>query len=259
MFSQNGPITRTVRDAATILQVMAGYDSRDPTTLRESSPDFVSALDRDISGLRVAWSPDFGFANVWPEVRDVTLGAARQFEDLGCHIDEANLTMEEPYDVFGPIQAAHAYSSMGHYLNTHQDQLTDFAKFYLEFGSRVTASDYAESLGRIEILKALITDLFDEYDLLLSPTSCFPAFPNEEFPGRIKGSSTFPEQYWNGAFTLPVNVIGHPAATVPAGFSSDGLPIGLHIVGKWGDEATVLAASAAFERVSPWIHNTPFI
>ena len=106
-------------------------------------------------------------------------------------------------------------------------------------------------------MKARMTDLFEEYDLLLSPTACFPAFPNEEFPGRIRGGSRFPEQYWNGAFTLPINAVGHPAATAPAGFSADGLPIGLHIVGRWGGEETVLAASAAFERARPWIGRRP--
>ena len=80
-----------------------------------------------------------------------------------------------------------------------------------------------------------MTDLFEEYDLLLTPTVCFPAFPNETFPGRIRGASAYPEQYWNGAFTLPINAIGHTAANGPAGFSSDGLPIGLHIVGRRGD------------------------
>ena len=121
----------------------------------------------------------------------------------------------------------------------------------------MTAAEYARTLGRLETLKARIAYLFEEYDLLPSPTACFPAFLNEDFPGSIRGESEYPEQYWNGAFTLPINVVGHPAATVPAGFSSDGLPIGLHIVGRWGDEETVLAASAAFERARPWIQHKP--
>ena len=257
IFSQNGPIARTVRDAATLLQVMAGHDPRDPTSLRERPPDFVAALDRDIDGLRVAWSPDFGFADVHSEVLEVTSTAAGVFEELGCHVEESALILEEPYDAFGPIHAADSYASLGKYLETQADLFTDFARFFLEIGAEVTAADYARSLGLVDVLKARMTDLFEEYDLLLSPTACFPAFPNEEFPGQIRGGSTFPEQYWNGAFTLPINSIGHPAATVPAGFSSDGLPIGLHIVGRWGAEETVLAASAAFERARPWIQHRP--
>ena len=93
----------------------------------------------------------------------------------------------------------------------------------------------------------------------MSPVSRFPAFANEDFPGSIQGSSSWPEQYWNGAFTMHGNAIGHPAASVPAGFSSDGLPIGLQIMGRMYDEETVLAASAAFERAYPWIQHRPLV
>jgi len=257
LFAQNGPLARTVRDAALLLQVMAGHDPRDPISLRTTPPDFIAAIDKDIQGLRIAWSPDFGFADVHPEVAEVTSKAAWGFDELGCHVEESDLLLDEPYDSFGPIQAAHSYNHFGGYLKTHRDQLTEFATFFIEMGARVTTTDYVKALGRVDVLKAKMTALFEEYDLLLSPTSCFPAFPNETFPGSIRGDSTYPEQYWNGAFTLPINTIGHPAATIPAGFSSDRLPIGLHIVGRLGDEETVLAASAAFERARPWIQHRP--
>ncbi len=257
IFTQNGPLTRTVRDAALLLQVMAGHDRRDPISLRETPPDFVAALDKDVKGLRIAWSPDFGFAHVLPDVAEVTSKAALVFDELGCHVDQSDLVLDEPYDSFGPIQAADSYNNFGGYLQTHADDLTEFAKFFIEMGARVTIAEYVKALGRIDVLKAQMTDLFEVYDLLLSPTTCFPAFPNEQFPGSIRGDSAYPEQYWNGAFTLPINTIGHPAATIPAGFSCDRLPIGLHIVGPRGGEETVLAASAAFERARPWIQHRP--
>ena len=257
LFSQNGPLTRTVRDAAILLQVVAGYDPRDPACLREAPPDFVSALHRDIRGLRIAWSPDFGFADVHPQVAEVTSRAALVFEELGCHVEQTDLQLDEPYDSFGPIQAADAFNKFGAYLESHPDQLTEFARFFLETGARVTTAEYTRALGRMAVLKSRMCDLFEQYDLLLSPTARFPAFPNEEFPGSIRGESSFPEQYWNGVFTLPINVTGQPAASVPAGFSSEHLPIGLHIVGRHGDEVTVLAASAAFERARPWIQHRP--
>ena len=257
MFSQNGPLSRTVRDSALLLQVLAGHDPRDPTSLRETPPDFLAAADKEIEGLRIAWSPDFGFADVDSEVLDVTSKAALVFEELGCQVEESDLVLEPPYDTFGPILTADSYAVHGSYLETHGEQLTDFARFFLERGAQVTAAEYARTLGLIDRLKARMTDLFEEYDLLLSPTACFPAFPNGDFPGQMSGRSAYPDQYLNGAFTLPINTIGHPAATVPAGFSSDGLPIGLHIVGRKGDEETVIAASAAFERARPWIQHRP--
>ena len=256
LLAQNGSLSRTVRDSALLLQTLAGHDPRDPVSLREAPPDFVAAVDRQATGLRIAWSPSFGFAEVDPEVLDVTATAARVFEELNCHVEESDLVMDPPYDTFGPIIAADSYTRLGAYLETHADQMTDFALFLLERGARVTTAEYARALGMIDRLKARMTDLFETYDLLLSPTACFPAFPNGEWPGPA-GKSAYPEQYWNGAFTLPVNAIGHPAATVPAGFSHDGLPIGLHIVGRKGDEETILSASAAFERARPWIQRRP--
>ena len=257
IFGQNGPLSRTVRDSAVFLQAVAGYDSRDPTSLRVTPPDFVSALDRGVDGLRVAWTPDFGFADVETGVLEVTYAATQVFEELGCSVEESDLVIDPPYDTFGAIIAANSYANLGVYLETQADQLTEVAIFLLEQGAKVTAGEYARALGRIDLLKAYMAALFEEYDLLLSPTACFPAFPYSKFPGKWSPGRAFPDQYWNGAFTLPINVIGHPAATVPAGFSAEGLPIGLQIVGRWGDEETVLAASAAFERVRPWIGHRP--
>ena len=98
-----GPLTRRVEDAALMLQPIAGHDPRDPTSLRETPPNFVSAVDNEIDGLRIAWSPDFGFAEVDAEVLAVTTRAAYVFEELGCHVEGSDLVLEPPYDVFGPV------------------------------------------------------------------------------------------------------------------------------------------------------------
>ena len=258
IFSQQGPLSRTVRDSALLLQVMAGHDPRDPTSLREAPPDFVAAVDKDINGLRIAWSPDYGFAAVDPEVLEVTSRAAGVFEEMGCRVDDPGLVIHSPYDAYGPIYEAHAYASHGKYLETHEEQMTDFAKDFIEWGARVTAADYARALGLIDRLKAQMADLFEQYDLLLSPTLSLTAFPVGEFPEQIAGKPAYPHRYFSfHPFTYPINAIGHAAASVPAGFSSDGLPIGLHIVGRKGGEETVIAASAAFERARPWIQHRP--
>ena len=130
MFSQNGPLSRTVRDAALLLRVLAGRDSRDPTTLREAPPDFEAAVDSDISGLRAAWSPDFGFADVHPDVADVTYSAARVFEDLGCHVEETTLKLDPPYDAYGALMTADSYAKYGKYLPSHGDMLTGYGSLF---------------------------------------------------------------------------------------------------------------------------------
>ena len=259
IFSQNGPLTRTVGDAALLLQILAGHDPRDPVSLRDESPDFVAATERDIKGLRVAWSPDFGFAQVHADVIEVTSAAVRLFEGLGCHVEEPGFVFPEPYDTFGPVFTADCYTNYGACLETHADQLTPHAHFHFDKGAAATTADYARALGEIGLLKAKVADLFESYDLIMSPTACFPAFEYGEFPGEVSGQSSYPDQYWNGGFTCPINASGNPAASVPAGFSSEGLPIGLHIIGKKGDEETVIAASTAFERARPWIHHRPRI
>ena len=257
-FGQQGPLSRTVRDSALLLQVMAGHDPRDPTSLRETVPDFVGAVDRDIKGLRIAWSADYGFAAVDPEVLDVTSKAAHLFEELGCHVEDSDLVLDSPYDAYGPIYEASAYASYGQYLESHGEQMTYYARDFIEAGSKVTATDYARALGLIDRLKAQMTDLFEEYDLLLSPTLALPSLPVGEFPEEIAGRPVYPHRYFSfHPFTYPINAIGHAAASIPAGFSSDGMPIGLHIVGRKGGEETVIAASAAFERARPWIQRRP--
>ena len=254
---QSGPMTRSVRDAAVMLQVIAGYDPRDPTTLRETPPDFVAAVDRGVNGLRVAWSPDFGYAVVDPEVAETTSKAAKVFEELGCSVEESDLTIESHFDVWWTLATTSLHVNSGHLLESHEDQLTWYILDGLRSGRTVNGADYAKAVGRIDPLKAQFTDLFEEYDLLLSPTMAVPAMPVGEYPADIGDVKAHRHYFRFLPFTYPINLIGHPAASIPCGLSSDGLPIGLHIVGRRGDEETVLAASAAFEKARPWIQHRP--
>ena len=257
--SQSGPMARTVRDADLLLHVMAGYDPRDPTCLRETPPDFLAAVDRDIRGLRLAWSADFGYAVVDPEVASTTAEAARQFEELGCSVEESGLVLESHFDIWWTLTTTGLHVSHGHLLESHRDQLTWYILDGLRHGATVTGADYAKALGRIDPLKARFADLFETYDLLLSPTMPVTAMPVGHYPRDIGDTEAEPYYFRFLPFTYPINLIGHPAASIPCGFSSDGLPIGLHLIGRRGDEATVIAASAAFERARPWIQHRPTV
>ena len=258
ILGQAGPMTRTVRDSAMLLQVVAGHDPRDPSSMRDTLPDFVAAVDRDIKGLRVAWSPDFGYASSEPEVLETTSGAATVFEELGCSLDESDLTLDSPFDTWWVLNAAFCAAAYEHLMETNADELTWYTRECMEDGMRFTGVDYARALGEKDRMIAQFADVFEEYDLLLSPTMPLTAFPVDKYPEEIGGKKTEPSPHWGFLpFTHPINTIGHPAATIPCGFSSDGMPIGLHIVGRRGDEETVLAASAAFERARPWIQHSP--
>ena len=255
-FSQSGPMSRTVRDAALLLQVLAGPDSRDPTSMREQPPDFMADLDAGVRGWRLAWSADLGYAPVDPEVVRITGEAARLFETLGATVEEPTLAIEDPFPAFWDIFATAAYTSYGHLLDDHRDRLTDYGLRSLEHGAYLSGADLNRAQLRVDQLQRQMEDFFDGCDLLLTPTMAVPAFPIEQRPSVIGGREV--EPFWGYLpFTFPINMTGQTAASVPCGFSAEGMPIGLHIIGPRGAEARVLKASAAFEQARPWSDKRP--
>ena len=252
----SGPLSRTVRDSALLLQVLSGHDGRDPASIRDVPPDFVSALDMDVSGLRIGWSADFGFAPVDPEVAEVCYEAAKAFEEIGCTVADSNLNLESPERSFKVLFSTNTYAAMSSVIESDRDKFTDYFLHNMDFARELTGADYAFAVGYVDYLRAKFDQLFESFDLLISPTMAVPPFPIGDYPEKIAGQNVDP---FAGIipFTYPINMIGNPAASVPAGFSHTGLPIGLHLIGRYGDERLVLAASAAFERLRPWAQLMP--
>ena len=255
-FSQSGPMTRTVRDSAVLLQALAGRHPNDTNSLRAAPGDYLGAADRGIEGLRIAWSPDYGYGAVDPEVVSRCREAALVFEELGCAVEEVELGLESPFDAFWTLFCSVSNARYAAMVEGKSDLLTDYGRTCIEYGATVTGPDYARALGTRAELMTRFGTLLDEYDLLLSPTVSAGAFPVGEPPSEIDGK---PVDTFSGffPFTYPINMIGHPAASIPCGFTSEDLPVGLHAVGRWGDEETVIAASAAFEDARPWAHTRP--
>ncbi len=256
VFSQPGPMSRTVRDSAMFLQVLAGHDPRHPPSLRQEPADYLAATDKSVSGLSIGWSPDFGYAAVEPRVVETCARAARVFEDMGCFVEESDLALDSPFDAFWTLYTTVSYARSGRMLEDHTDELTWYGREVLENGARTTGAETFSALGGLDVVKAQFAEQLQRYDLLLSPTMATSAFNVGEHPKEIAGREVHP--FWGFLpFTFPVNMAGLPAASVPCGFDADGLPIGLHIIGQMGDEATVLAASAAFEEARPWADRRP--
>lgn len=134
-FSQPGPMSRTVADSALLLQVLAGPDFRDPTSIRQAPPDFSAGLDGGVQGWRIAWSPDLGYAPVDPEVARVAGQAAGLFEELGAVVEEPGLTVEDSFLDFFDVFATGAYASYGHLMDDHREEFTDYAWRPLEHGA----------------------------------------------------------------------------------------------------------------------------
>ena len=255
-FSQPGPMARTVRDAAITLQVLSGHDVRDPLSLRDEAPDLLSGLGSGVKGLRVAWSADMGYAAVEPEVVQIASQAARRFEELGCTVEEVDVGLETPFPAFWIIFCTMSFSAYGYLLDDHAGELTSYARYTLEHGKRLTTTDYSSALFTVHFLQAKFRELLDKYDLLLTPTMATVAFPVDQKPQVIGGKRVDP--MWGYLpFTYPINMSGQTAANIPCGFSEDGMPVGLHVIGRAGDEATVLRASAAYEEAFPWAGYFP--
>jgi aspartyl-tRNA(Asn)/glutamyl-tRNA(Gln) amidotransferase subunit A len=251
-----GPMTRTVADAALFLNATAGRDERDRNSW-SSGIDYLAALDDiNLSGKRVAWSPDLGYAAIDPEIVRVTEAAAKQFEALGCQIEEAHPDLDDPWPIIDTIWSAGMAATHRDNLDEVRDQIDPGRLAVIEAGMQVRGVDLADAYLRRSAYYEAWRVFMQRYDLVLTPTLPCTAFAvGLDHPGQIAGR----EMSYLGwtAFTYPFDVTGQPAATVPCGFSEDGLPIGLQIVGRIHDDVTVLRASAAFEAAAPWAEAWP--
>lgn len=257
-FVSEGPLSRTVRDGALMLQAMAGYDPRDLFSKPDQHFDYVASCEGGIEGLRVAWSPDLGYARVGPEVRAITERAARCFEELGAHVEEASPGWPDPYELFHTLFYALVGGTVDELLPEWQGQLDPGLERIADAGRKLSAFDVSRAQVIRNDLQTIGAAFFERYDLLLTPTMTLPPFPvGIDFPSEVGGEPVTGMQ-WT-AFTFPFNLTGDPAASVPAGWTDDGLPVGLQIVAPRWQDARVLRAAAAFEAIQPWADRRPAI
>ena len=255
--SHNGPITRTVRDAALMLNAIAGPDPRDAVSLDSAVTDWLKVCsDPDLHGLKVAWSPDFGYAAVDPEVRKITSEAVKAFTELGCEVEEVNPGWQDPAEWAGLIWDWTVATRNSDHAREHPEWIEPSLQAQIDHGTNVTALEIGKAqLARTAFYEQART-FIDGYDLLLTPQmpcvawSC--ATPVAEIDGRPM--RTLLDHL---PFTFPFNMTGWPAASVPCGFNSEGLPVALQIVTARHKDAECLRAAAAFEQARPWAHAHP--
>jgi Asp-tRNA(Asn)/Glu-tRNA(Gln) amidotransferase A subunit family amidase len=251
-----GPITRTVRDAALALDVIAGDDDRDRHSLPREPGSYVSACDDDIKGLHVAWTPDLGYATVDPAVQTICENAAAEFESLGCHVEVVSPGWEDCEDVFRTIVAAQFYAHWSDQLPAQEADLDPTFVKFIRKGGAISAREYVLAMERARAYWHEAQTFLARFDLLLTPTTAVAPFPvGSSGPREIAGQSVSVLGWM--PFTFPFNLTGQPAASVPAGATDDGLPVGLQIVGRRNADRTVLAASAAYEAACPWRERRP--
>jgi aspartyl-tRNA(Asn)/glutamyl-tRNA(Gln) amidotransferase subunit A len=251
-----GPITRTVRDAALALDVIAGDDDRDRHSLPREPGSYVTACDDDIKGLHVAWTPDLGYATVDPAVQAICENAAAEFESLGCHVEVVNPGWEDCEEIFRTIVAAQFYAHWSDQLPAQEADLDPTFVKFIRKGGAVTAREYVLAMERVRAYWHEAQTFLARFDLLLTPTTAVAPFPvGSSGPREIAGQAISVLGWM--PFTFPFNLTGQPAASVPAGATDDGLPVGLQIVGRRNADRTVLAASAAYEAACPWRERRP--
>ena len=259
--SSAGPLTRTVKDAAIALQLGSGHEAAaEYGAITDDVPDFVGALGQGVKGLKIGWTPDQGGNPVDPEVVAVAEKAAKTFEELGATVETVDFNPSDYEEVFWSFFDYFAIKGLASYTddaNNNRDQLTEYFGDVVDYAATIPATRMWEILGNIGWYRNYVNEFFGGYDLLLSPTLAVPAFKIDEQPEKIDGREV-PHKLWGFTpFTYLFNLTGNPAASAPAGFSSDGLPIGLQIIGDMKNETTILAASAAFEEARPWADKRP--
>ncbi len=273
---QVGPIGRDVEDVATMLQCIAGHDPKDSTTNPEPGPDLRAYLGRDIKGMRIGVPREYFVSGMEPGVKECIEAALKVFEDLGAIVDrELSLPSTEHalavYYIIAPSEASanlarydgvkYGFSDRSGDTMWQNMEETRAKGFGPEVQRRIMLGTYALSAGyydayylKAQKVRTLINDefaaAFKKYDVIVTPTS-----PTVAFPIGAKLDDPY-AMYLNDVYTLPSSVAGVPALSVPCGLS-EGLPVGLQIIGNFFDEGRILMAGHAFEQASGWANRLP--
>ncbi|HYM30775.1 MAG TPA: amidase [Candidatus Cybelea sp.] len=250
-----GPMTRNVADGALMLNVLAQPDARDWFSLPYEGTDWTRHLGRGVKGLKVAFSPTLGFAKVDPEVAELVQRAVRAFAELGAHVEEVTRIFDDPTPVFWTHWLVGAFNGLGALPPEKRAMLDPGLRRSVEEGERIGLKQFLDAVNARGRLGAEMRLFHTRYDLLLTPSLALPAFP----VGKLAPLSTNRPEDWIGwtPFTYPFNLSQQPAATVPCGFTGEGLPAGLQIVGPMHREDLVFAAAQAYETAHPTTAKRP--
>ncbi|MEV6907293.1 amidase [Amycolatopsis sp. NPDC051071] len=247
--SHAGPMARSVDDTALLLDVLALPDYRDPAALAPPVATYREAVRRDVRGLNVAYSPTLGYVDVDPEVAAIVKAAVQSLGDAGLHIEETDPGFTDPKDAFDILWSTGAAKWLDAFPAGSDEKVDPGLRKVWEFGKTFSASDYLGANAERAALGILMGEFHTRYDVLITPTVPIPAFEagHEVPPGS--GLSGWPD--WT-PFTYPFNMTQQPAISVPAGRTSNGLPVGLQIVGPRHSDDLVLAVAKLLEEVRPW-------
>ncbi len=254
----DGPMGRTVQDVALMLQAVAGYDPRSPISLGEPASSFAGDLGRDFAGVKIAYSPDLGELPVDPQVTQTTEKQLPVFSDLGCHLEPAHPDFRDAYDIFQTLRAwSFELSFAERFAEFGEEQFKETIRWNVAQGKDLTAGQISRTEVKRTELFHRVREFLDTYEFLLLPTAQVPPFLLEwEYPSQINGLAmeTYIDWMMSCAF---ITVTELPAISVPCGFTDDGLPVGLQIVGRPRSDFAVLQLAYAFQEATRFYQHKP--
>lgn len=249
------PLARSVRDAALMLSIISGRDARDPASLHQPVPDYLRACEQPLRPYRIAWSPTLGYARPDPEVLEIVERAVNILGDLGCEIELVDAPIgPDPADAWSIMFYASVAARVDAILKDHPQSLDPVVLPWLDTIKRYPVTDYCHAATVRHDLHDRLRILFGSYDFLISPTLPVAAVDaGVTIPPGFESSNPVT---W-ASYTYPFNLTGHPAASIPVGFTRAGYPVGMQIVAKPHAEADIFCAAAAYEAARPWAIRFP--
>ena len=258
MLSVSGPMGRTVQDVALMLQAIAGYDRRAPISLEEPPSAFAAELERDFTDVKIAYSPDLGELPVDPAVTAAIERQLPVFSDLGCQLENAAPDFSDAYEIFQTLRAwSFELSFADRFAEFGEEQFKDTIRWNVEQGRRLSGAQISRAQAKRTELFHRVREFLDTYEFLLLPTTQVPPFLLEwEYPTQINGVAmeTYIDWMMSCAF---ITVTGTPAISLPCGFTENGLPVGLQIVGKPRADFSVLQLACAFQEATQVYQQKP--
>ncbi len=255
-----GPMARTVEDVALLLSVMAGPDPRSPISLDDPGSRFGQSLERDFNGVRLAWSSDFGgILPMDPRVPEAIDAQRGVFDALGCHIDEALPDFRDADQIFRVWRAWMYAHLCGDLLKQHRELMNENLVWNTELGLSLSGSDLASAESKRTALYHRMREFMEVYDFLILPVSQVPPFDiNQAYVKEIGDVKMDNYLDWMRSCCF-VTVTGHPSISVPCGFTDEGLPVGVQIVGRYHDDFGVLQLAHAFEKATQFWKRRPAV
>jgi amidase len=247
-----GPMGRTVQDVALLLSVMAGPDERSPISINEPGSTFSRPLQRDFKGARIAWSRDLGRYPVQPVVNEVCDRARSVFAALGCQVDDGQPDFNDADEIFQTLRAWAFAQTRGDDFIKHRSLMKDTVIWNIEQGLKLSGVDVARAEAKRTQLYHRVREFMERYEFLILPVSQVAPFPVDiDWVREINGVKMGSYIDWM-ATCYAITLTGLPAISVPCGFTSDGLPIGLQIVGRYQRDFDVLQLAFAFEQATQY-------